>query len=49
MNNDDVMQLWLCVAVIVVMVAAGIGWTAMQWIECRGAGFSIFYCLKHIS
>ena len=42
-------------AIIVTMVVAGgivagvIIWTIFQWTECRGMGFSILYCLKHIS
>lgn len=39
----------LGVGVLVMLVVFGLWWTIIQWYECRQMGFSILYCLKHIS
>ena len=33
-------------AVVFISIVA---WQVIQWRECRGMGFSILYCIKHIS
>lgn len=38
------------IAALAIGAAAGMcWWTLAQWAECREAGMSAFYCLKHIS
>jgi len=36
------------IAIVIVMALAG-WWTCVQWDECRQAGLSRLYCLKHVS
>lgn len=39
----------LQLACIAIMLLVGIAWMAFQWTECRGMGFSFWYCLQHIA
>jgi len=45
----DWVQLILALAFGVFVVGALIWFAIAQWSECREMGFSMFYCLKHIS
>jgi predicted transporter len=46
MKNSTV-NIILILAVLLIILA-GI-WQYYQWKECREMGFSIFYCIQHIS
>jgi len=32
-----------------ILVLSVFAWQCAQWIECREAGLSAFYCIQHIS
>jgi len=45
MNKEEVILI-----IFIISILAGVGvWTYFQWHECRDAGMSIFYCIKHVS
>lgn len=48
MTARDVVILLFAVVFVLVLVVVAVAWTVLQWQECRGYGFSIFYCLKHV-
>lgn len=42
-------QSLLLVLALLFVLGLTIGWTMLQWDECREHGFSNLYCLQHIS
>jgi hypothetical protein len=47
-NNDKAMMVMYLLAILLI-VGVVIFWTVLQWSECRDAGMSVFYCIKHVS
>jgi len=46
---SDSIYVVLGIIFVVCIFALVIWWTVAQWGECRDMGFSIFYCIKHVS
>ncbi len=48
MTLTDKQYLWMVVVVVLIVVVVSVCWSVLQWVECREAGFSVFYCIQHI-
>ena len=45
----DKMKIALAIILVAIVLVSAVAWQVVQWRECRGMGFSILYCIKHIS
>ena len=39
----------LAIIFVAVVFVSIVAWAVIQWHECREMGFSVLYCIKHIS
>ena len=46
---NDYLKIIITFVIVALIICSILIWTYFQWTKCREMGFSIFYCLQHIS